>query len=61
MRKVWNFQEQIALCVVERVGTLGETGNLLTDLSDFGFKFFARFLTRTSRADLFTQSIALGL
>src|SRR5439155_23609854 len=34
---------------------------LLSDLSHFRFKFFARFLARPSRANLLAQTIALGL
>src|SRR4029453_14165191 len=36
-------------------------GDLLPDLSHFGFKFFARFLSRTSSANLLAQTVALRL
>ena len=46
------LNEQVALLFIERVGALCKSGDLLPNLSNLGFQFFTRFLSRTSHADL---------
>ena len=61
MREIRNFEKQIPLLLVEARRTLIKIDNLFADLSDLGFQVFCRFALRFFRANLFAQSIALGL
>src|SRR5436189_4947799 len=49
------------LLFIECACALCKIDNLITDLANLRFKVFARFATRTFRADLFAQTISISL